>query len=387
VEGEGKTPTELGPKSLSTRQGPSPHLVKEVGRYLEPLIIEQLVFTSLTVARTSKYHKEVNMTIAVLGIDIAKEKFDAALLREGKYRDKTFANNADGFAKLTAWLAKQGVAKVHACLEATGTYGEELSYYLVEQGHIVSVVNPACIKAYGVSKLIRNKADKIDAHLIAQYCESQHPVAWIAPTPEARQLQALVRHLGALEQIKQQEENRLGSGVKEQRVIASLQAHIEYLTKEIKKLTSQIQQHIDNHPDLKGKKELLLTIPGIGEKTIAVLLAEIPDTNNYSNARQVAAYAGLTPRKNDSGKTVRGKSRMSKVGNARLRKALYFPAIVAKQWNPVVKEFCERLEARGKSKMAVIGAAMRKLIHLVYGVLNSGKAFDPAIAMASSQIS
>ena len=173
------------------------------------------------------------MTVTILGVDIAKKKFEATLIQEGKFRDKEFNNNEEGFGKLAAWLEKQGVERVHACMEATGTYGEELALFLSSQGHKVSIVNPACIKAYGESKLTRNKTDKSDAHLIARYCESQKPEVWRAPAGEVRQLQALVRHLEALSSIRQQELNRLSSGIREEMVIFSLMAHKEYLDKEI----------------------------------------------------------------------------------------------------------------------------------------------------------
>jgi transposase len=118
-------------------------------------------------------------------------------------------------------------------------------------------------------------------------------------------------------------------------------------------------------------------MPGIGEATAAKLLAEIVDVNQYRSARQVAAFAGLVPKHRESGSSVRGKPRLCKVGTARLRKALYFPAIVATQHNPIIKAVSERLRERGKCPMLIVGAAMRKLIHIAYGVLKSGKPFDP----------
>src|SRR5690349_16213109 len=101
-----------------------------------------------------KYSRWVNhmTTDAILGIDIAKKKFDVALLRAGKYRNKVFANNETGFGELTAWLHKQRVEQVYACLEATGTYGEKLATYLHEAGHPVSMINPARIRAYAESQ-------------------------------------------------------------------------------------------------------------------------------------------------------------------------------------------------------------------------------------------
>jgi hypothetical protein len=169
------------------------------------------------------------------------------------------------------------------------------------------------------------------------------------------------------------EENRLSSGVSAAVVRQSLEEHIAYLIEQIKQTELLIRNHIDNHPDLKEQSELLDSIPGIGEATAALLLAEIVNIKQYTNARQVAAYAGLVPRERRSGSSVRGRVCLSKIGNARLRKALYFPAITALRSSDFFKAWAEPLRTRGKSKMSVIGAAMRKLIHLAYGVIKTGK--------------
>ena len=145
---------------------------------------------------------------------------------------------------------------------------------------------------------------------------------------------------------------------------------------------SLIRSHIDSHPGLKGQRDLLLSIPGIGETTAAKLLAEIMDVKLYESARQLAAFAGLAPRPHESGSSVRRKARLSKSGAPRLRKALYFPAVVAMRHNPYVRAMSERLKERGKCPMQVIGAAMRKLIHIAYGVLKSGRPFDPEMKTA-----
>jgi len=144
-----------------------------------------------------------------------------------------------------------------------------------------------------------------------------------------------------------------------------------------KRTEELIRNHISNHPTLKQQSELLDSIPGVGQTTAALLLAEIVDMTQYRSARQVAAYAGLVPRERRSGSSVRGRPRLSKIGNARLRKALFFPAITALRCSPFFKQWAEGLRERGKCKMSVIGAAMRKLIHLAYGVLKTGKPFDP----------
>jgi transposase len=190
-------------------------------------------------------------------------------------------------------------------------------------------------------------------------------------------LQALVRRLESLVEMRVAEENRLSSGVSADAVRQSLEGHIAYLIEQIKQTEALIRQHINNHPDLKQHSDLLDSIPGIGEATAALLLAEIVNFKHYKSARQAAAYAGLVPRERRSGTSVRGRVCLSKIGNARLRKALYFPAITALRSSDFFKDWANPLRERGKSKMTVIGAAMRKLIHLAYGVLKTKKPFDP----------
>jgi transposase len=217
----------------------------------------------------------------------------------------------------------------------------------------------------------------VDAELIARFCLLQQPSAWQPPAPEVRGLQALVRRLESLIEMRVAEDNRLSSGISTDSVRLSLEAHIAYLAAEIKQTEKMIREHINNHPDLKEQSDLLDSIPGIARTTAARLLAEITDFKQYTSARQVAAYAGLVPRERRSGSSVRGRTCLSKIGNARLRKALYFPAMTALRCSSFFQAWASGMRERGKSKMAVIGAAMRKLIHLAYGVLKTGKPFDP----------
>jgi transposase len=223
----------------------------------------------------------------------------------------------------------------------------------------------------------RTKTDKQDATLIARYCLKHQPAAWTPPPPEISELQALLRRLDALMDMRQQESNRLEAGVPAESVHKSVTDHITYLDEQITHTQALIRDHIDRNPTLRQQRDLLISIPGIGDLTAAKLLSEIIDINHYQNARQVAAFAGLVPRHHQSGTSVRGKPRLCKVGAARLRKALYFPAIVATKHNPAIKAMSQRLSERGKCSMQIIGAAMRKLIHIAFGVLKSGKPFDP----------
>jgi transposase len=314
-----------------------------------------------------------------LGIDVSKDTLDVALVDQGaKPRHKVFPNNATGHAQLVSWLIEQKAGTVHACLEATGTWAAGAALALHEAGHRVSLVNPARTHAFAKSQLKRTKTDKADSILIAQFCQMHQPPAWTPHSDEIQHLQGLVRRIETLEEMLKMEENRLGSGGICEPVQESLEEHITYLKQQIDKTRRQIKDHIDHNPDLKGQAKLLESIPGIGATTAALLLAELGDISHFVNARQVAAFAGLVPCIRESGTSVRGRSRLSKVGSPRLRKSLYFPAITALRFNPLIKAQGKRLSANGKSKMLIIGAAMRKLLHLAYGVLKSQQPFDPA---------
>lgn len=258
------------------------------------------------------------MTEQALGIDISKLKFNVCLIKhDGKLKHKVLPNNEAGFEQLREWLSRQGVATVHACLEATGTYGEALALFL---------------------------------HLI---------------------------------EMRVMEENRLSSGITVDSVRRSVEELLAHLNEQIRRTEELIRQHINNHPGLKRQSELLDSIPGIAETTAALLLSEITDIKQYRSARQVAAYAGLVPRERQSGSSVRGRTRLSKIGNARLRRALYFPAITALRCSPYFQAWAKGLQERGKSKMSVICAVMRKLVHLAYGVLKSEQPFDPERAKSA----
>ena len=315
------------------------------------------------------------MTPVVLGIDVSKRKCDFVLLDQGKARHKVCANSPRGFAELGAWLARAGVERVHACLEATGAYGDALAVWLHEQGHLVSVVNPAVIRAYAESRLTRAKTDQIDAELIARFCATEAPPRWTPLPAEVRALQALVRRLDALQDMQRQERNRLEAGPPIVPVRRSIQAVLKRLDAESAAVQRAIREHFDQHPHLRAQRDLVTSIPGIGETTAAVFLAEL-NVHRYASARALAAFTGLTPRIVQSGSSVRRRGRVCKLGSARVRKALYFPALTALRYNPIIQQLASRLTLAHKPKMVIVGAAMRKLVHLVYGVLKSQQPFN-----------
>jgi len=270
---------------------------------------------------------------------------------------------------------KWGAEKIHAFLEATGSYGEDLAIFLHEAAHMVSVVNRARIEGFAQSELIRTKTDRIDAGVIARFCLAMKPDPWIPPSPEIRALRVLVRRADSLIDMLTQEKNRLDTA--HESVIPLIQEHLDYLGKENEKVKDQIADLIDRNPDLKRKKDLLASIPGIGKATIAAILAELNDLEKFKHVGELVAFIGLAPKETQSGSSIKGKPRLCKTGHARLRKALYMPALVSIRYNPLMITFYQRLKEKGKNGKVIVCAVMRKLVHIIFGVLKSGKKYDP----------
>lgn len=316
----------------------------------------------------------------ILGIDVAKDKVDVALFNEKQFiASGEFLNTPDGFKKLSQWLKHKNkeTEAVWACLESTGRYGDALATYLYQQQHQVSLVNPTRIKKYAESQLKRNKTDKLDAKTIADFCRTQEPALWVPPSPQKRELQEMVRRLQALTADQTREQNRLQAGVESEVVKLSLTETLNFLRGQIAQLEKQIQEHINHHPDLEQAQKLLISIKGIGPKTAFILLGELPDVTCFDHSGQVVAYAGLSPQQHSSGSSVQKRTKLTKTGNQHLKSALFFPALAAIRHNPIIKALADRLRSQGKEKMVIVGAAMRKLLQLAYGILKSGRPFDP----------
>jgi transposase len=309
-----------------------------------------------------------------LGIDVGKADFHCALLSDGRSKPNSFPNSQKGFERLRSWLRNRGVDRVHACLEATGGWSEELALFLQEQGHAVSLVNPMAIKSFGQSELSRTKTDKADAALIARYCGAMQPRLWEPPSPSQRRLQRLGRRRTALVEMRTQEHNRLeGPGIAEVR--ESLEKSIAFLERQIADIDREIASVINDDPDLRNKRDLLESIPGIGERVASTLLGELPQITEFRNGKALAAFVGLCPREFRSGSSV-STSWLSKVGNPHVRRVLYMPAITAMRCNPILVDFSARLRARGKRNKQIIAAVMRRMLVIAYGVLKSGRPFN-----------
>ncbi len=321
---------------------------------------------------------QLTPALPVLGLDVAKKSVQAELRTNGKRVRFGFENNAKGFAQLARMLKEQGALKVWAGLEATGPYSHALALWLHGQGHRVSLLNPRRVKQYARSAGNRNKTDLLDAAIIADFVCAHLPAAWQPPTLEVAQLQALVRRREELSLMLQAEKNRL-EGVASH-VRCSLERIIDTLSAEKTRLEKLITQQIRSHQQLSRDHQLLCTIKGIGSLTAAILLAEMARPGQVERARQAAAHAGLAPRREQSGTSVRRNRALGKEGNRYLRKALYMPALVAIKYNAPLRHFASRLRTAGKPKMSIVCAVMRKLIHIAFGVLKHQKPFNPSLA-------
>jgi transposase len=302
---------------------------------------------------------------------------------EGKLLDKSCDNTPSGFKDLLTWLAKRKVERVHVCMEATGGFEEAAATALFEAGHGVFVVNPASVHAFARQRLTRSKTDRIDARTLAEFGSRHHEDlrSWAPPPKELTELRDLVGRRQALVDMKTQETNRLSMASGGPQVDAMVRRHVSFLENEIAEIEALIRDHIDRHPGLKAQRDLLVSIPGIGDQTAAMFLAEVAaKLEGMVSVRQLVCYCGMDVRRFESGSSVRGRPRMSKVGNRRLRTALFMPALVAMHHNPVIKAFNERLLAKEKPHKVRVGAAMRKLLHMIYGVLKHRQPFNPGLA-------
>jgi transposase len=318
-----------------------------------------------------------------LGMDVAKTKLDCCLLLDeasGKRKTKVMKNTPSGIVDLLAWVAKQNVSteELHVVMEATGVYHEQAAMALADTGVMVSIVNPAQVKDFGRGLAVRTKTDGVDSFVLARYGALLKPKAWAPPAPEARILQALLARRAAIAQDLQRERNRrekADATDTPELIRKSLEDSIEFLVKQLARLQQDIDDHINGHSNLEKDMNLLQSIPGV-EPQVGGNMLSVLSSHHFESAEQLAAYLGLVPVERQSGSSVLGRARLSKAGPARIRAVLYMAAIVATRCNPHVKAVYERLLARGKSKMSALGAAMRKLVHLCFGVLKTQRPYE-----------
>jgi len=322
----------------------------------------------------------------IVGIDISKAKFDAALLVGERVRHGAFSNTEAGFEQFLAWLGRHRpdpAAPLHACMEATGNWGLDLAAFLHGRGVRVSVVNPARIKAYGASELARNKTDKLDAALTARFCRAHAPSAWVPPAAGLRELRELVRRCDALKAARVQEMNRRAAGFASPAVAASIKAHIDWLDEQIEAVMGEVRRLAALDPALSRNLALVRSITGFGEVSAVILLAELPNIGEFT-PKALAAFAGLSPSEHSSGTSVRRPGKISRIGNQRLRGILYMCALSAKRNNKALADFVRRMAEAGKPPKVILVAVARKLLVYAHAVIRTQKPFQPFPGAPSS---
>lgn len=303
-----------------------------------------------------------------VGIDISKATFDVALpvLEKKEYLHKKFTNNESGFKKFYDCLPKES----HCIMEASGVYFLQLATFLFNKGIDVSVVNPLTIKHFARMRLMRSKTDRKDSMIIAQYGKTENPPLWKVKSSyllELQQIQALLDNFTKdRTRLINQREAFTNSGIKNKIVSKSLTREINNKEKQIEVLENEMEKITrEHHPEL---FERLKSVPGIGKRTAMMLIVVTDGFTKFENSKQLSAYIGLSPRIFESGTSVKGKSRICKMGMGRMRALLYLCAMRAKHCNQACRIMFDRLKAKGKNGKLILIALANKLIRQVFAL-------------------
>jgi transposase len=312
-----------------------------------------------------------------VGVDVAKDKFDVAIAIKGQYKHVVFSNCPKGHKEFHEWLTQHTLVP-WVCMEATGHYSVTIADFLVKNAIRVSVINPFQVKNFARASLARNKNDCIDAKIIAQFGQRMEPRVYQTAPAEQKEVKDLTKLLDMLKAQLVQLNNQLHStqGIIARKALGKLVGTLE---KEIAKIEKKIADLVADNKALNEQFNLLTSIKGVGKLTAFRIIALMPDVNSFATAKQFAAYIGITPKHNQSG-TFIGKTTISRLGDSRLRKSLYMAALVAKNFNKGLTNFVSRLQHKGKNPKTIICAVMRKLAHIIFGVLKSKQPFDENFA-------
>lgn len=317
-----------------------------------------------------------------VGIDVAKAKLDVVLLTAERSQHRVFANSAEGFQSLDAWLRSRCavLSAGQVGLEATGSYSDAIVAFLSTQGYPLSVLNPAVLVDYRRSQQVRSKTDALDAQLLARYAQD-HTLRPYKPLPaEIVTLRALLHHRDDVHHMLRQENNRLEAGRMTEAIKGRVSKHVQDLHAESKTTEKEIIAHLKAHASLTVIWQRLQSIPGIGWLTAARLLAHLAEIDRFEKVGSLVSLAGLAIKEQRSGSSVRGKAQIDRHGRKDLRQSLSMSALVAKRVSPHMQAWANRLQAQGKPRKIILIAIMRKLLHIVYGVWKKGQDYQPTLA-------
>lgn len=319
------------------------------------------------------------------GIDVSKDHIDVCQQANGQpggqQATRRFPNTSGGHQRLLDWLDGSPEEKARIVVESTGRYGLDLTYALHRaRSTEVMVANPKALRGFAKAQMRRTKTDAVDAAVIADYALRMPFTPWEPPAEAVRELQSIARRIQALTVDRAREKNRLQSttdSASASRVVVNdIEVNLRHLSRRIDELTRQAVKLVNGSPRLRQAYGHLTSVRGIARKSAVLLLGELATLPKGMSVRQWVAHAGLDPKRHESGTSVRAPERISKIGNARIRRALYMPAHSAIRHEPRVGAFYEKLLRKGKPKMVAVVAVMRKLLHAIYGMLKHGQDFD-----------
>jgi len=331
--------------------------------------------------------------VDVCGLDVSAKELVVMVRRDGKTEPhRTFANTPPGQQALLRYLT-QPRTSVRVCMESTGLYGLDAALVLQADPRIeLMVANPRAVKDFSRALLQRSKTDPLDALVLLEFAARMPFQRWQPPSAEGLQITALARRIHALTGQCTMEKNRLhaveATATTPRVIVLDLRRSIRALDAAIARLSREAQKIIVRTPDLERRFRYLQSVPGIGAVSALQLLGELALIPPNCDVRQWVAYAGLDPRQHESGSSVHQKTRISKLGNRHIRRALYMPALTAVRYAPEVRAFYLHLQARGKCKMVALVAVMRKLLHAIFGMFKheapfAGTKFCPALTLAT----
>lgn len=313
----------------------------------------------------------MNKDIKYLGIDISKDFFDVCDNNLVYYQ---FKNNLSGFKKLVKLLDSNTIC----VMEATGYYHTRLAYFLLELGFGVSVVNPLKIKRYIQMDLSKIKTDKSDAKMIQLYGKDRRPKLWIGQSDTQQESLQLLRMLSIYSKQSTQLKNKIHGeevlGYPSKVVINSLNRSLKKLKKEMEVLEKALNDNVKK--EYQESLTLLKSIPGIGDKTALMLLVFTDGFHRFESSKELCSYAGLTPIIRQSGSSIKGRPRISKMGNPKLRNLLFMCSFNACKYNQGCKALYDRIVAKGKSKKLALIAVCNKLLKQAFSIVKNGVPYN-----------
>ncbi len=321
------------------------------------------------------------MKLNHVGIDVSAKTFTVVMDHEGERTDAfELSNDAKGHQKLIRTATQKG-SHAKVVLEATGVYSLDLALALHRAKRVeVMVANPRAISQFAGAYLRRSKTDSLDANIIVEFAIRMDFEAWTPPEPHICDLRAVSRRIEGMIKMATPEKNRLHAATTfdemSEIVRNDIEVNLRHLERRIDKMREKARELIAQQPDLERSFLHITSVKGIAQSAGIQILAELAALPENMDVRQWVAHAGLDPRVFQSGTSIHKPARISRQGNAHIRRALFLPAIVAAQHEPHVKAFYEKLLGRGKTKMQANVAVMRKLLHAIYGMLKHDRDFE-----------